>query len=87
MDDGVVLTISSALVNEGLGVCRFNFRGVGRSTGSSAFTGTGDKSDLINLCKWLTSGAEVGGQQLQVSRLLLIGYSYGSMIAGLDFRV
>ena len=39
MDDGVVRTVSRALALGGIGVCRFNFRGVGESTGSSGYTG------------------------------------------------
>ena len=39
MDDGVVRTIARALAADGVGTCRFNFRGVGASSGSSGYTG------------------------------------------------
>ena len=39
MDDGIVRTIARALAADGVGTCRFNFRGVGASSGSSGYTG------------------------------------------------
>jgi hypothetical protein len=49
---------------------------------STLITGSKDKRDLLALCQWLLAGGSVGGSKLAVSKLLLVGYSYGSMIAG-----
>jgi alpha/beta superfamily hydrolase len=64
-------------------VCRFNFRGVGDSGGSPSFTGEGEKDDLSAVCSFLLDGAAVGGERLcNVHSIILVGYSYGSIIAG-----
>jgi len=71
------------LVKEGFTVCRFNFRGVQGSSGWSSFTGSNEKEDLLAVAQFLLAGSVVGGTRVEpVSKLLLVGYSFGSIICG-----
>ena len=82
MDDHVILSVRNALVEQGFLVCRFNFRGVGQSSGSASFTGVSERKDVLSICKFLLDGAPVAGRKLaKVEKIVLVGYSYGSVIA------
>ena len=75
MEDRVVISVCKELVQHGLGVCRFNFRGRG-------CTASSDRRDTLSLCKWLLDRGDVGGCTLHVSSIILVGYSYGALVAG-----
>mmetsp|Transcript_21483 Transcript_21483/g.53990 ORF Transcript_21483/g.53990 Transcript_21483/m.53990 type:complete len:236 (-) Transcript_21483:63-770(-) len=83
MDDHVVMSLRDALVQEGFTVCRFNFRGVGGSTGGASFTASGEKSDVNTVCRYLAAGSPMQGANTAppASKIVLVGYSYGSMVA------
>jgi len=72
MDDGVVNLASSALGQHGFNCLRFNFRGVGQSTGEFD-QGMGEVDDLMAVILWLAT--ELPGQ-----KLWLMGYSFGANI-------
>lgn len=59
----------------GMTVCRFNFGGVGRSTGSKTFTSRAEEADLESVIDALKQGNKA------IRRVVLVGYSYGSVIA------
>ncbi|KAF8606413.1 alpha/beta-hydrolase [Ceratobasidium sp. AG-I] len=75
-DDPVLVNLSVELSNN-LGITAFvpNSRAVGNSTGRASFSGQSEAADLEELVKWCIN--KVGN----VGTLLLVGYSYGSLIA------
>eukprot|EP00960_Hanusia_phi_P068002 766749-Hanusia_phi.AAC.4 len=82
MDDHVILSVRNALIDQGFLVCRFNFRGVGNSSGSGSFTGVSERKNVLRVCKFLLEGAPIAGRKLaNVEKIVLVGYSYGSVIA------
>jgi hypothetical protein len=73
MDSQVVISVASVYRDLGIPVARFNFRGVGGSEGSHD-NGSGEVEDLRAVAEYLldrTSGR----------RLLIAGYSFGSVVA------
>ena len=73
MNNKVVVTIAKAF--EMMGACpvRFNFRGVGQSTGSYDH-GNGETEDAIDVYNWVLS-------QNENARVWLVGFSFGSYVA------
>jgi len=78
MNDPVLLSLMEPLHAKGYHVLRYNSRGVGRSTGWASFTGSSEASDLDALIEWAI--ATVG----DVRSVVVLGYSYGSLIASLQ---
>mmetsp|Transcript_19507 Transcript_19507/g.45379 ORF Transcript_19507/g.45379 Transcript_19507/m.45379 type:complete len:231 (-) Transcript_19507:93-785(-) len=73
MHDPHPTTACRLLAAAGCSTCRFNFRsGIGR--------GNGSVEDVKAVAEWFVSG-KAGGRTPLASQVLLIGYSYGSMIA------
>lgn len=72
MDNGVVLGLRETLVEGGVPVLRFNFRGVGRSEGRYA-EGVGERNDVRAAIDAL---AEATGSE----RILVAGYSFGAWV-------
>lgn len=61
------------LQQKGLATIRFHFRGVGGSTGSASWAASTEQLDVHAACDYLReTGAEA---------ILLLGYSYGSVVA------
>ena len=76
MDNGLVMAVCRALVDEGFVTCRFNFRGVGGS-GASFTNGEEEHKDVRAALELLKVWPGVDG-----GRLGLAGYSFGaSMVA------
>lgn len=73
MNNKVVYTLASLFNQLGAGSVRFNFRGVGKSTGKFD-NGNGELDDLRAVVAWLNS--EYAPQELW-----LAGFSFGSYIA------
>lgn len=73
MHNNVVVSLFKRFAQEGFCVVRFNFRGTGRSTGSKTWRGSGEREDVVAVCRYLQS--ECG-----VEAVYLVGYSYGSAI-------
>ena len=73
MNNKVVYTVARALEDLGLHTVRFNFRGVGASTGVFD-TGRGETEDLLAVLRW-AAGRRPG------ERFWLAGFSFGSYVA------
>lgn len=74
MHNPVVLRAASACAAAGLGTLRFNFRGVGRSTGSHD-DGRGERDDVRSA---MTALGTLLGPDAAVA---LLGYSFGAVVA------
>ncbi len=73
MDNKVVTTVSRIYRELGVPVARFNFRGVGASEGVHD-NAEGEVEDLQAVASWLQ-------KQCSGTRLLIAGYSFGSVVA------
>lgn len=72
MDNRIVYRAAKAAAAAGYAALRFNFRGVGRSTG--AFDqGIGEKDDVAHALRWLE-------ERYPGLPLALIGYSFGAWV-------
>jgi alpha/beta superfamily hydrolase len=74
MQNNVVRGLAEAFAAAGFAVLRFNFRGVGRSTGQYS-EGIGEQEDAKAAVEWLTAQAGV-----DPARLFMAGYSFGARI-------
>jgi alpha/beta superfamily hydrolase len=70
MDNNVVLAARDALLKIGFGTLRFNFRGVGMSTGHF-LEGDGEALDVIAACRYLED--DCGSKEIHVA-----AYSFGA---------
>ena len=75
MHNNVVWKVTPALIQSGLAVLRFNFRGVGRSQGTYA-DGEGEREDLRAALAFLGGAEDMAGRPLVV-----LGYSFGAAVA------
>ncbi len=73
MQNKVVHTLARTYRESGLVTVRFNFRGVGASSGEFAH-GIGETDDLLAVSAWIQ-------QQLPEQPLFLAGFSFGSFVA------
>lgn len=73
MDNKVVTSVAKACNEQGLNALRFNFRGVGASTGEYA-AGRGEVGDVLAVLDWLQ-------QQQGAQQFILAGFSFGSYVA------
>ena len=71
MHNNVVQAIQEAFAAEYYTTLRFNFRGVGRSTGSYD-EGRGEQEDIFAVCQYL--------QNMGIGKLSFAGYSFGSWV-------
>jgi alpha/beta superfamily hydrolase len=78
-NNNVVLSLARFFQTRGISTVRFNFRGVGRSTGRGSWRGEPERQDVLAACKHLLTGGDDGNSP--VKRVILCGYSYGSAIA------
>jgi alpha/beta superfamily hydrolase len=74
MRNNIVTALTNTLARAGMATLRFNFRGVGQSTG----THDAGRGELDDVCAAVTFLLE----QLPLSRVVVAGYSFGAM-AGL----
>lgn len=72
MHDGILDTVASILLAQGVNCLRFNFRGVGASEGSYG-EGIGEVDDLTSVVAWVK-------QEYARDSLWLTGYSFGSSV-------
>lgn len=75
MYNNVVSELCETFLSQGIATLRFNFRGVGRSTGSYG-EGVSEMIDVTSCLDFLASDA-----RLSSSRILLGGYSFGSWVS------
>lgn len=73
MHNKVVHTLMRAARDRGASTVRFNFRGVGGSTGEHA-EGEGEVEDCLAVIRWTQDN-------LQAGRLWLMGFSFGGYVA------
>lgn len=74
MHNKVITTVTKAFVSMGLKVVRFNFRGVGKSTGQHD-KGIGECDDLRTVMQWAS-------EQWPEEVIWLLGFSFGAYVAG-----
>lgn len=72
MDNKVVYMIAKTFNSLGIGTVRFNFRGVGKSSGKFD-KGVGEAEDLAAIVNWLT-------EKYAPTELYLAGFSFGSYV-------
>jgi uncharacterized protein len=77
MDNNVPVEVGDGLASFGYVTIRFNFRGVGKSGGCCTWRGHGERNDIKTVCQWLLSDKGLP----YVENIVLVGYSYGSMIS------
>ena len=75
MNNNVVAFLAMCFQAAGLTTARFNFRGVGGSTGRGTWRGSGEQQDVLAVCRHLLEMPD------GPKRLIIVGYSYGSAIA------
>ena len=75
MSNNVVLALCRALTENSIVALRFNFRGVGRSTGSFA-DGLGEQEDVEAAITYVSTLAQVSSDQIG-----LAGYSFGAAVS------
>jgi len=75
MDNNVIVSVSSALVEKSTIAFMFNFRGVGGSQGSHG-DGVAEQDDVAAAISWLVSQPVVDS-----NRVGLMGYSFGAAVA------
>jgi len=87
MNNPVVVGLFSYFAAHGYTVVRFNFRGVGRSTGSSSWRGNSEKVDVQSVCEYLFQLSNESFKSIpkedipSIEKILIVGYSYGAGIA------
>ena len=75
MDNLILEKVNENLLKNGLATLRFNFRGVGNSTGE--FTGgKSEGTDIISIVEFLSTHTLIDG-----SRIGIFGYSFGAWMA------
>jgi hypothetical protein len=71
LHNNVVETLQEAYAAENYSTLRFNFRGVGGSTGFYD-EGRGEKEDIFAVCEYL--------KKMGLTKLILAGYSFGAWV-------
>lgn len=74
MHNRVVTAIAHSLSARGVAALRFNFRGVGLSSGDHD-NGRGEQADVRGALRWLMAQPTV-----DASRLYVVGYSFGAWV-------
>jgi uncharacterized protein len=77
MNNNVPKEVGKILNTFGYPSVRFNFRGIGRSRGCCTWRGYGERNDLKAVVEWILSKDGIPN----VESIVLVGYSYGSMIS------
>ena len=75
MDNNVIDCVEEPLISAGIAIIKFNFRGVGESSGD--FTdGREEASDVLSVVEFASRAPYING-----SRLGVMGYSFGAWMA------
>jgi uncharacterized protein len=82
MDNNVPETLAKVFAHAGYVTCRFNFRGVGKSKGRCTWRTNGERRDLLNVVDFMLKE----DARFSIKRVLLVGYSYGSIVSNASPR-
>ncbi|KAI9354557.1 Alpha/Beta hydrolase protein, partial [Zopfochytrium polystomum] len=77
LHNNVVESCFQYFSGEGFMTVRFNFRGVGQSTGSSTLRGNGELDDVLSVYRYVKERPNLAPRHF-----ILCGYSYGSIATG-----
>lgn len=76
-DHPIICRLYNYFAHQGYMAVKFNFRGVGNSTGKTSYTGSGEKQDLKAVLNFVKCKSD-----LSPSHFVLVGYSYGCIPIG-----
>ncbi|EGF76841.1 hypothetical protein BATDEDRAFT_92264 [Batrachochytrium dendrobatidis JAM81] len=79
MKNYIVEALFGLFSSMGYTTLRFNFRGVGGSTGRTSFRGLGEIEDVVTVCNYVLTCTHCLEPP---TKLILCGYSYGSVATG-----
>ncbi|KAG9306316.1 hypothetical protein G9A89_018199 [Geosiphon pyriformis] len=86
--NNVVVALEYFFLKHGYLTIAFNFRGSGRSKGSTSWTGEPENGDYSTMLEFLAHGGKTGGANGElvmqipfINEVVIAGYSYGSLIA------
>ena len=77
MDNSVIISSSAKFNHSGIATVRFNFQGVGGSSGTYA-DGKGEVLDTIEVIKHVVSLPQLSDRNISIG---LLGYSFGARVA------
>jgi alpha/beta superfamily hydrolase len=95
MDNNVPERLAQVFAHAGYVTVRFNFPGVGKSKGHCTWRASAERSALLNVVDMLTGHdpedptsvrSNRPGYVAGIERVLLVGYSYGSMVSNACVR-
>lgn len=78
MNNKVITTLYRFCRGRGVSAVRFNYRGVGRSSGEIEY-GDGEFLDTLNVLDWAINTAK--DKQVEIKKLWLFGFSFGGFVA------
>ncbi|KAI9208842.1 Alpha/Beta hydrolase protein [Polychytrium aggregatum] len=76
MDNNVIRALFENFATQGYMTVRFNFRGVGKSSGRTTARGMGEIEDVLSIYKYVRDQVNLAPR-----RFVVCGYSYGSVAA------
>jgi len=79
LHNNVVIGLCKQLSSYGYTTVRFNFRGVGKSSGRGTWRGAAEREDVLAVCNYLLN--DDNAPCPNVESIITVGYSYGSVIA------
>ncbi|CAG8479046.1 7998_t:CDS:2 [Funneliformis mosseae] len=81
-NNNVVMTVEDFFFHKGYLTVAFNFRGSGTSKGRTSWSGEPECDDFRTILKFLENPVKINGVEIpKISHIIIIGYSYGSLIA------
>ncbi|KAI9029190.1 Alpha/Beta hydrolase protein [Hyaloraphidium curvatum] len=80
MHNNVVAALHELATGLGYGTCRLNFRGVGRSGGSTSNSGEDEEGDIRSAIRYMLYSDAFAPPRPK--NFVLCGYSYGAMVTG-----
>lgn len=78
MENKVVFTVHRACRDAGVASIRFNFRGVGKSSGAFDH-GAGEQHDVLAVLSWAQAS-------LGINQISMIGFSFGAFVAAMVWQ-
>ncbi|KAI9222414.1 Alpha/Beta hydrolase protein [Blastocladiella britannica] len=91
--NNVVRELATAFARRGIPTLRYSMRGAGKSSGRTSWTAAAESDDLAALVDWWTQGGDTNAGPTWTAdngtcytravpeRVLLVGYSYGSLVS------